>query len=98
MENFENIMKEIHKERMQQEQQEQHNPMRKQEIEYALYCVWCRANGYDYNQLNHFQEYCKNENPNINFFIKKHIIEKISGKKYKFDYNSMQWIAEKNIN
>lgn len=59
--------------------------------EYAKFCVWSRGyNNSDFSEKS-FKRYQREENLQLNFWLKKRIAEMFYGYKFEFNYETHEW-------
>lgn len=86
----EKILKELSEERLKYDCFQKHDIDYLAKGEYASYYAWCRANGYDCNDIN-FKIYIRKEHKDISFWIKKRIFELYFNYEFVFDHNKLCW-------
>ncbi len=93
MDDFYEIAEQCHKDRISEQITNINNVS---ELEYSLFCVWCRAcKNAQFTEQN-FKEYVKTEKE-LSFWIKKRIFELFFNYEFNFDYNSNKWKFIKKI-
>ena len=93
MDDFYEIAEQCHKDRISEQRTNINNVA---ELEYSLFCVWCRAYKNAQFTEQNFKEYVKNEKE-LSFWIKKRIFELFFNYEFNFDYNSNKWKFIKKI-
>ncbi len=93
---FEELARQVHKERVDKEYWENNNLDNRASQEYSMFCCWCRAyKNAEFTEEN-FKEYQRKEHIKLNFWLKKRIAELFFGYKFTFDYNTNKWSSVKN--
>ena len=93
MDDFYEIAEQCHKDRISKQRTNINNVA---ELEYSLFCVWCRAYKHAQFTEQNFKEYVKTEKE-LSFWIKKRIFELFFNYEFNFDYNSNKWKFIKKI-
>lgn len=62
-------------------------------IVYANYWAWCRANIIDTNNYKNFKTFIKQTMPDLNFWIKKKVLETYFYINFEFNYKEKKWNA-----
>lgn len=93
METFEETIREMIRERQKEEHAQYLCSLRKCENEIALFKCWCNAfkGGDGKDNAEVFAEYLKENDINLDFWVRKQIAEKYFGFKFEFDYKTMKW-------
>lgn len=92
---FYDLAKKIHDENIKYIQQQSNNIDNMSKLEYAKFCVWCRAfKNADFSEEN-FKQYQLDEKVKLNNYIKKRISELYFDYEFEFDYNTMKWKSHK---
>lgn len=100
MQDFYEVAKLCHEDRLKLEKEEKQDFSRKIRLEYANYSLWCRANNKLENEKT-FNEYVKEEKPELNFWYKKAIFERYFNYTFEYIYQpndslNGKWKAKKN--
>ena len=91
MDDFYEIAEQCHKDRIKKQKTDINNIA---ELEYNLFCAWCRAfKNSDFSEQN-FKQYVKTER-DLNFWLKKLIFELFFNYEFNFNYDTKKWKAEK---
>lgn len=87
---FYELANEVHKDRIKEEQNQRNNLNYQANLEYNLFCVWCRAFKKAQFTEQNFKEYVRTEK-DLNFWVKKKIFELFFGYEFEFNYYSNKW-------
>ncbi len=64
---------------------------------YANYWAWCRANIIDANNYKNFKTFIEQTMPDLNFWIKKKVLETYFYINFEFNYKEKKWNATRSI-
>lgn len=95
-EDFYNLVKKVHNERIAEEKAQMQTIDYKVHIAFTYFEVWCRANKKDITKHENFKEFINTEfakDLDLCFLVKRKIAEKHFNIKIMFDYTKMKWVA-----
>ena len=97
MDEFLKLAREVHKDRVNEEFNNKKSIVSKVNTLHSMFSIWCRVFEKDINAYKTFTEYVKEQEPGLEFGIKKAFLEKYYDFEFEYNYETKKWKI-KNLN